>query len=69
MKEVLRNQYHAVEARSLFLNYQVREGAAEIEHSRGDKGPPDAGYLRLKWQAEKKLAVLRHAVEKLRAAA
>lgn len=58
LKEVLRNSYQVVEARSLNINAGVRRSAKEIEAGRGDKGPPDEGYLRAKAKAEKKLAQL-----------
>ena len=55
MKEVLRNSYQLVEARSMHINAQVREASEQIEAMRGDTSPPDLGYLRLKKAAEQKL--------------
>jgi hypothetical protein len=56
LKVVLRNSYQVVEARSANINAGVRARAAGIEADRGDKGPPDEGYLRAKARAEKKLS-------------
>ena len=44
-----------IEARSYWINNNVRNSAAAIEQQRGDPGPPDEGYLRVKAKAEKKL--------------
>lgn len=58
LKEILRNSYQVVEARSLQINQGVRQNAKQIEAARGDKGPPDEGYLRAKAKAEQKLSQL-----------
>ena len=58
LKEILRNSYQVVESRSLNINAGVRRSAKEIEAGRGDKGPPDEGYLRAKAKAEQKLSQL-----------
>ena len=58
LKEILRNSYQVVEARSLNINAGVRNSAKQIEAGRGDKGPPDEGYLRAKAKAEQKLEQL-----------
>jgi hypothetical protein len=55
LKAIKLTQYPAVEARSLCLNMQVRASAEYIEEQRGDRNPPDAGYLRLRIAAETKL--------------
>jgi len=54
-KAILCNQYQLVESRSRNINAGVRHAAAQIEAERGDKGPPDEGYLRAKAAAEAKL--------------
>ncbi len=54
-KKVLCNQYQPIEARSYWINNNVRQHAAQIEAQRGDPGPPDEGYKRAKAKAEKKL--------------
>lgn len=56
LKQVLANQYQVVEARSKNINWGVRQNAANIEAQRGDKNPPDEGYLRAKARAEAKLS-------------
>lgn len=66
LKGVLKEQHQAVEARSYWVNGQVRAMAEQIEQERGSDGPPDAGYLRAKAAAEKKLL---RVYEELRAAA
>lgn len=58
LKEILRNSYQVVESRSLQINWGVRNNAKKIEAERGDKGPPDEGYLRAKAKAEQKLTQL-----------
>ena len=55
-KQILCNSYQLVESRSRNINAGVRASAAQIEAQRGDKGPPDEGYLRAKARAEQKLS-------------
>lgn len=55
-KKILCNSYQVVEARSKNINSGVRANAATIEAQRGDKNPPDEGYLRAKARAEQKLS-------------
>lgn len=57
-KQILCNSYQIVEARSANINAGVRANAAIIERERGDKNPPDEGYLRAKARAEQKLSEL-----------
>lgn len=69
LKLQLCNWYQLVESRSCAhngRNARVRGGAASMEASRGEDGPPDEGYLRIKARAEEKLNQLYTA---LRAAA
>ncbi len=54
-KIALCNNYEGVEQRSYGINNSVIANAAAIEAQRGDKSPPDAGYLRAKARAEQKL--------------
>lgn len=67
LKEVIKTWHPIVEARSLWLHSHIRDGVMVIdgqsrnscdmiEQSRGEDGPPDAGYLRMKRAAEIKLA-------------
>lgn len=58
LKGILKSAHPPVEARSLWINAGVRHGAAGIEASRGDQGPPDEGYLRLKAKALQKLRAM-----------
>ena len=58
LKEVLANSYQVVESRSRHINAGVRQNAKAIEAQRGDKGPPDEGYLIAKGKAEAKLSEL-----------
>jgi glycosyltransferase involved in cell wall biosynthesis len=58
LKIALCNNYECVEQRSYMINNSVIANAAAIEAQRGDKSPPDAGYLRAKAKAEQKLARL-----------
>lgn len=55
-RKVLANSYQVVESRSRQINASVRQNAAAIEEQRGDKNPPDEGYLRAKAKAETKLS-------------
>lgn len=55
LKFVLLGAYHPIEARSYWINNNVRSQAAEIEAQRGETGPRDEGYLRAKARAEKRL--------------
>ena len=54
-KIALCNNYECVEQRSYGINNSVIANAAAIEAQRGDKSPPDEGYLRAKARAEQKL--------------
>ncbi len=65
-KTVLCNSYQPIESRSYWINSNVRNNAAYIEKQRGDPGPPDEGYLRVKRKAENKLT---NTLAALRAAA
>ena len=66
LKQVLCNSYQPIEARSYWINNNVRTNAAAIEAQRGETAPPDEGYLRAKAKADKKLievfAALKQAV-------
>lgn len=55
MKAIMRDWYQPIEARSYWINNNVRNQAAEIEAQRGETAPPDEGYLRAKAKADKKL--------------
>lgn len=54
-KEMLKTWHHVVEARSWYISCGVSSAAKQIEESRGNDGPPDEGYLRLKAKAEIKM--------------
>lgn len=57
-KAIMRDQYQPIEARSRWINGNVRANAVAIQNDRGEKGPPDEGYLRVKAKAEQKLQAL-----------
>jgi hypothetical protein len=54
-KDMLKTWHHLIEIRSHWLNAQVRGAAEQIERERGEKGPPDEGYVRLRTAAEKRM--------------
>lgn len=68
-KDQLYNWYPLVAERSKGRNRRVRSNAKAIEAERGEKGPPDDGYVRAKLQAEQKLMVIYNKNTALRAAA
>ncbi|MGE5165139.1 MAG: hypothetical protein ACM3IH_14095 [Sphingobacteriales bacterium] len=55
LKQGLLDDYHVIETEAWRINESVRHSAADLEARRGDKGPPDEGYLRAKAKAEAKL--------------
>lgn len=57
MKGILKTAHPPIEARSLWINKQVRQTATSIEASRGQQGPDD-GYQRLLHAAEEKLIAM-----------
>ena len=67
LKKQLCNWYPLVESRSRARNGRVIHGAQACEEARGDKLPPDEGYLRAKAKAERKMQELYNTA--LRAAA
>lgn len=56
-KDLIEN-FQVIENEAWRINQHVRDNAAHYEAQRGDKGPPDEGYLRAKAKAERKLAEL-----------
>jgi hypothetical protein len=58
VKAVLKAAHPAIEARSFNINHSVRSQAGIIEAQRGERGPPDPGYQRLKYAAEEKLIAM-----------
>lgn len=58
IKKDLIENYAWIEDGSRQINDSCRRNAANIEAQRGDKNPPDEGYLRARDKAERKLSAL-----------
>lgn len=54
-KEMVNTWHNVVAARSWYISCGVVGAAKQIEESRGNEGPPDEGYVRLKAKAEIKM--------------
>jgi len=54
-KVVMANWFHVVEARTHGIIANLHQNAKAIEAERGESGPPDEGYLRIKALAETKM--------------
>jgi hypothetical protein len=59
---MLKTWYHPVEARSLNINYGVKQDAVRIEEHRGERGPPDPGYLRTFHKAREQLKLMQQEI-------
>lgn len=60
----LLENFQVIENEAFNINQNVRNSAAHLEAQRGDKGPPDEGYLRAKAKAEAKLNELHSKLRK-----
>jgi hypothetical protein len=58
LKLGLIDNYQVIENEAWRINENVRAHAAKLEQARGDKTPPDEGYLRAKARADQKLSDL-----------
>jgi hypothetical protein len=61
-KRMLKTWYHPVESRSLNINYGVKQDAVRIEEHRGERGPPDPGYLRTFHKAREQLKLMQQEI-------